>query len=345
MADILFIGAGMMASALTIPAAENGNTVHLAGTPLDDGIIDELKKTGYHKTLKRQLPNGIDFCYTADIPALIGNADLILSGVSSFGVEWFKDEILPLIPETTPVLAVTKGMRLTEDGKFISYPEYYERSTEKKISFNAIGGPCTSYELADHDFSAVTFCGRDMEKLRTFKKYFSTDYYRVSLSTDVRGVECAVALKNAYALAVSLAIGMSYKREGREFEHYNSQAALFGQAIKEMTGLLALFGGDASNIMLGAGDLYVTIFGGRTRKLGTLLGTGMPFAEAMDALSGITLESVVIAGRTAEALRRFAARGEARMEDYPLLCHVEELITEKSLVNVPWNKFETEFCL
>ena len=72
-------------------------------------------------------------------------------------------------------------------------------------------------------------------------------------------------------LAVSLAIGMSYKREGREFEHYNSQAALFGQAIREMTGLLSLFGGDASNLMLGAGDLYVTIFGGRTRKLGTLL--------------------------------------------------------------------------
>ena len=60
-------------------------------------------------------------------------------------------------------------------------------------------------------------------------------------------------------------------------------------------------------------------------------------------LSGITLESVVIAGRTAEALRRFAAAGKARIEDYPLLCHVEELITGKSLVNVPWEKFESEF--
>ena len=342
MADILFIGAGMMASALTIPASENGNTVHLAGTPLDDKIIEEIRKTGYHKTLKRQLPQDIDACFTDGIAERIGKADLILCGVSSFGVEWFKNEIIPLIPERTPVLAVTKGMMHDGDG-FISYPEYYEKSTVKKISFNAIGGPCTSYELADHDHSAVTFCGRNIEMLRTLKSYFETEYYHVSLSTDIRGVECAVALKNAYALAVSLAIGMSYKREGREFEHYNSQAALFGQAIREMTGLLNLFGGDASNIMLGAGDLYVTIFGGRTRKLGTLLGTGMPFNEAMDALSGITLESVVIAGRTAEALRRFAAAGKARIEDYPLLCHVEELITGKSLVNVPWEKFESEF--
>lgn len=342
MADILFIGAGMMASALTIPAAENGNTVHLAGTPLDDEIIDEAARTGYHKTLKRTLPAGIDYCHTDEISARIKKADLILCGVSSFGVEWFKSEILLLIPETTPVLAVTKGMMHDGDG-FISYPEYYETSTDKKISFNGIGGPCTSYELADHDNSAVTFCGRNIDTLRKLKSYFETEYYHVSLSTDVRGVECAVALKNAYALAVSLAIGMSYKREGREFEHYNSQAALFGQAIREMTGLLSLFGGDASNIMLGAGDLYVTIFGGRTRKLGTLLGTGMPFAEAMEKLSGITLESVVIAARTAEALRRAAAQGKARIEDYPLLCHVEELITGKSLVNVPWDKFETEF--
>ncbi len=342
MANILFIGAGMMASALTIPAAENRNAVCLAGSPLDAEIIAEIERTRYHKTLKRNLPAAIETCRADGIAARIGKADLILSGVSSFGVEWFKSEILPLIPETTPVLAVTKGM-MQDGNEFISYPEYYERSTPKKISFNAIGGPCTSYELADHDVSTVTFCGRDIETLRTLKSYFQTEYYRISLSTDVRGVECAVALKNAYALAVSLAVGMSYKREGREVEHYNSQAALFGQAIREMTGLLALFGGDTCNIMLGAGDLYVTIFGGRTRKLGTLLGTGMPFDEAIDALSGITLESVVIARRTAEALRRFVAAGKARIEDYPLLCHVEELITGKSLVNVPWEKFESEF--
>ena len=32
---------------------------------------------------------------------------------------------------------------------------------------------------------------------------FQRDYYHISLSTDVTGVECAVALKNAYALGVT----------------------------------------------------------------------------------------------------------------------------------------------
>ena len=38
------------------------------------------------------------------------------------------------------------------------------------------------------------------------------DYYHISLSTDVVGVECAVAMKNAYALGVSLAVGLAEKR-------------------------------------------------------------------------------------------------------------------------------------
>ena len=80
--------------------------------------------------------------------------------------------------------------------------------------------------------------------------------------------------------------------------HYNSQAALFGQSVREMRKLLALVGGGDDNIVYGAGDLYVTVFGGRTRLIGTLLGRGMSFPEAMEELDGITLESIVIATRT-----------------------------------------------
>ena len=148
---------------------------------------------------------------------------------------------------------------------------------------------------------------------------------------------------NAVFEAVSLAIGMSYKREGREVEHYNSQAALFGQSVTEMLRLLELCGGHPSNVRLLSGDLYVTVFGGRTRKIGTLLGTGMSFAEAMEKLSGVTLESIVIATRTAEAIRTLIAAGRVRAEEFPLLLHVDELINQGKKLAVPWKAFETEF--
>lgn len=342
MADILFVGAGMMASALSIPAFENGNKICIAGTPLDDKIINGCIENGYHITLKRNLPNGIEYIHSDKISERISTPDVIVCGVSSFGLDWFCENIIPIIPEHIPVISVTKGMLSIGNGKLISYPEYMKSVTDKHISFNAIGGPCTSYELADKDDSCVTFCGEDMEILRYLKSLFETDYYHVSLSTDIRGVECAVAMKNAYALAVSLTVGLSYKREGREIQHYNSQAAAFGQSVKEMAKLLELCGGDASNISLGAGDLYVTVFGGRTRKIGTLLGLGDSFEVALNKLSGITLESIVISKRTSKAVKELIALGKAKREDFPMLLHIDEIF-EGAKVNIPWHKFETEY--
>ncbi|MDO4288036.1 MAG: glycerol-3-phosphate dehydrogenase [Eubacterium sp.] len=344
MSIVTFIGSGQMASALTFPVKENGHEVRLVGSPLDHEIIDELRKSRFHINLKRTLPEGLKYYQIEEVEEALKGTDVVLCGVSSFGVDWFAENILPIIPEDVPMIAVTKGMIDQPDGSMITYPAYWESKLPagKKLSINAIGGPCTSYELADHDDSAVAFCGRDIETLRYLKSIFTAPYYHVSLSTDVVGVECAVALKNAYALGVSLAVGIAEAREGIGVQHYNSQAALFGQSVKEMKQLLELVGGGEENIIYGAGDLYVTIFGGRTRKIGTLLGRGMAFDDAMKELAGVTLESIVIATRTANAVRRLAENGKVDLADFPLLMHVDALINKGESVNIPWKAFETE---
>lgn len=345
---ITVIGCGMMGSAITWPAAENGCRIRLVGSPLDGAIIAHAKKTGEHLTLKRPFPEGgknYEYYTVDEFDRAVPGTDLFICGVSSFGLDWFIGEIIPRLPDGIPVLSITKGMLHTGGGAMISYPEKMEETAAKlgkKIDFCAVGGPCTSYELADRDPSCVTFCGRKPELLKAIRALFESDYYFVSLSTDVRGVECAVALKNAYALGISLAIGMSYRREGREFEHYNSQAALFGQAVKEMRRLLAFCEGGEDNITLGAGDLYVTVFGGRTRKLGILLGEGKSFEEAKKILAGVTLESTVIAARTAEAVCALEEAGMADPSDFPMLHHIGRLLAGETGIDVPWTAFESE---
>lgn len=84
------------------------------------------------------------------------------------------------------------------------------------------------------------------------------------------------------------------------------------------------------------------MFGGRTRLIGTLLGKGLCFEEAMRELEGVTLESIVIATRTAKAVRALIARGEADARDYPLLLHVDEIINRGAAVEIPWTKFEVD---
>ncbi|MEA5003613.1 MAG: glycerol-3-phosphate dehydrogenase [Christensenella sp.] len=343
MSIITVVGAGMMGTAISFPASDNGNEIRLVGTPLDRHIIEHARKTDEHLTLKRKIPDGFSYFQIEQLDEALKDADLLVSGVSSFGVDWFLEEILSVIPETLPVLMVTKGMQDTEDGGLIPYPLLYAQKLDRKLSLYAVGGPCTSYELTDHDPTQVCFCGGDMETLRKIKSMFETDYYHVSLSTDIVGVECAVAMKNAYALAVTLAVGLSQRTEGVDGkQHYNSQAALFGQSIREMRKLLALVGGGDDNLVYGAGDLYVTIFGGRTRYIGTLLGRGLSFEEAMAELEGVTLESIVIATRTARAVRVLIERGKVRSEDFPLLLHVDDIINHKKAVDIPWSSFEVE---
>lgn len=344
MSVITIVGAGMMGSAIGIPAAHNGNEVRLVGTPLDREIIDHARATGEHLTMKRRLPESYKYYQFEQMQEALEDADLMVGGVSSFGVDWFCENVLKVVDPELPILTVTKGMQDDEEGNLHVYPEIFEaKSGSRGLKLNAVGGPCTSYELADLDYTEVTFCGKDMELLRKIRAMFETDYYHVSISNDVIGVEAAVAMKNAYALGVTLAVGLAEKRDGKIGAlHFNSQAALFGQSAKEMKKLLSWMGAREESLMLGIGDLYVTVYGGRTRKIGTLLGRGLTFDEAMAELQGVTLESIVIATLSARAVQKKIAAGELDAKDFPLLQHIYEIIVEKKPVNVPWNKFEIE---
>lgn len=344
MAKITIIGAGMMGSALAFPALENGHEVRLVGSPLDDGIIDAVMRDGKHPKLPLPFPRPVSAYYSSDISRAAADADMVIGGVSSFGVEWFGREVLPKLPRDIPVLSVTKGLVDMPDGKLLTYPDIWQQMLDEaghSVRLCAIGGPCTSYELVQGDHTEVIFCGKDTETLRYLRGLMATEHYHVSLSTDVCGIESAVALKNGYALAVALTIGLNQRRFGIESDlHFNSQAAVFGQAICEMELLLRHQGaGDIKNLAVGAGDLYVTVYGGRTRQIGILLGRGLDIDCARAELSGVTLESLVVAERVARAVRICAARGEIDAAKLPLLMHVDDIITEKITVDIPWDGF------
>ena len=93
---------------------------------------------------------------------------------------------------------------------------------------------------------------------------------------------------------------------------------------------------------IGFGDLYVTVYGGRTRKIGILLGKGLTFKEATDVLAGVTLESIVVAERVARAVRVKAEKGDADLANFPLLLHVDDVIRNGKDASLPWDKFTFE---
>ena len=344
MAIITIVGSGMMGSALAFPARENGHQVRLVGTHLDREIIDTCRATGRHPKFTRDFPTGVQYYQIEEMEDALQGADLVIGGVSSFGVEWFGDYVLPRIADGTKVLTVTKGLMDMPDGRLLPYPCLWQEKIDqmgKQLHLTAVGGPCTSYELVAHDQTEVAFCGRNMDVLRQIKALMQTDYYHISLSTDIMGIESAVALKNGYALGIALTIGLNQKAFGLDSElHFNSQAAVFGQAAKEMFYLLQLQGvEDMNNLWVGVGDLYVTVYGGRTRLVGILLGRGLNIDQAREELSGVTLESLVVAVRVARAMQIRAKNGSADLNKLPLLMHVDDILSRKAPVNIPWENF------
>ncbi len=343
---IAIIGAGMMGTALCWPLVDNGHAVHLVGTPLDREIITSIQTNGLHPKLERRLPDGITAYQDHELAAALEDAALVVSGVSSFGVHWFAETVGPHLRPNVPVIAVTKGLEDAPNGDLTILPEATNQrlpdNLKGHLSLNAIAGPCIAHELAARRQTCVVFCGQEQATLAFLKEIFTTDYYHAWTSLDMVGVEVCAALKNAYAMGVGLAVGMMEAAGPDGLANmYNPQAALFAQGCLEIQRMVALLGGRPENAysLPAPGDLYVTVFGGRTVRLGKLLGKGLSFAEARKIMVGETLESVEIITRVGRALPKLEARGLADPGDFPLMKHLDQIINHGAKVNIPWEAF------
>lgn len=346
MAIVTIVGAGMMGTALCWPLSDNRHTVRLVGTPLDHEWIDSMRGSGVHPKLQRRIPDGVQPFFTEQLPEALRDADLVVNGVSSFGTDWFAQQIGPLLWANLPVIAVTKGLQVLPDGDVQALPEYINgllpAQLKDRVPLNAIAGPCIAHELAARRQTAVVFCGKNPTVLEQLKDIFATPYYHIWTSPDVKEVEICAALKNGYALAVGIIIGMADVAGTDGLANmYNPQAAIFAQSTLEMRQLIRALGGNEKHVawLPGAGDLYVTVYGGRTRRLGQLLGQGHSTAEALEIMSDVTLESVEIIARTAAALDLLAERGRVDPRDFPLLRFLNGVLHQGQPVDVPWGSF------
>lgn len=66
----------------------------------------------------------------------------------------------------------------------------------------------------------------------------------------------------------------------------------------------------------------------------------MSIQEAQKELAGVTLESLVIATRTALAVRKLIADGKAEESDFPLMLFMDDIINRNQSRDIPWNSFE-----
>jgi glycerol-3-phosphate dehydrogenase (NAD(P)+) len=347
MAIVTVLGAGMMGTALCTPLADAGHEVRLVGTHLDAAIVAALQAERRHPKLGLELPAAVTPYALEALPAALAGADFVGVGVSSAGVRWAAETLGPHLRPGTPILAVTKGLDESPPGSLRVLPEVFHEALpaalQPTIAPAAIGGPCIAGEIARRVPTAVVFAGRDRGALARLAAACATPYYHVRISTDVVGVEVCAALKNAYAMAVGIGAGLHERGGGPAgpVAHHNWEAAVFAQACLEMDRLVRALGGDPAQVphLAGAGDLIVTTSGGRSSRLGRLLGLGLSMAEARSRMPGDTLESADTVAVVGAALPRLAARGRLPAGALPLMEHLYDVIVRGRPIAMPFDRF------
>lgn len=347
MSKIVILGAGIMATAMTSMMADNGHEVALVGTHLDREVIDSIKNTRVHPRLELKVPDCVTPYQLEDTPKAFADADIVVSGVNSFGVHWVGQQFKNLLHPGQHVLCVTKGMEADEQGNLRILPEVVKAEVGEElasqVTWSAVVGPAIAGEVAVRHETCVVFASENAEARELLAKAFRTPYYHVWTSSDLLGCEVGAATKNVYAFAAGLGQGlMDVDPDPTKYGRINYGAALFAQGATEMHRFFEILGGAPETVygLPGVGDMYVTSMGGRNVKAGRLVGAGVTFSEIRnDRMKGVTLEGVAAISVIGKALKPLTERGIVKPEEFPLLRHLYEIVEEDKPLNMPWEKF------
>ena len=215
---------------------------------------------------------------SGDIDEVVSNADIIIMAAPSAYLKDFLEGMTAPLKDKFIVSAI-KGIIPGDYKTAVEYIHDRYGLTYKQIGI--ISGPSHAEEVSRRKLSYLTIVCTDSENSAIIGNKISTDYIKLSYSTDLYGVEYAAILKNIYALSVGLAVGLGYGD--------NFLAVLISNCAKEMTRFLSESYPDARDTMNSAylGDLLVTCYSSysRNRRLGLLIGRGHTVKSALNEMT------------------------------------------------------------
>ena len=214
-----------------------------------------------------------------DLNEVVRNAEILVLATPSAYLKTFLEPLTEPLDDKFIVSAI-KGI---VPGDYQTVAEYIH--DRYNLSYKQIGlfsGPSHAEEVSRGKLSYLTVACTDPENARLIGSKFATDYIRLSYSTDLYGIEYGAILKNIYALAVGIAVGLGYGD--------NFLAVLIANCAGEMTRFLEeSYPAEGRNTQVSAylGDLLVTCYSvySRNRRLGLLIGHGCTVKSALNEMT------------------------------------------------------------
>lgn len=276
-------------------------------------VADELATRHTNRTYLPEIDLPDSLRATADAPAALAGADVVVLAVPSVGLGeqlevWGAD-----IPADATLVSLLKGVDV-ESRRFGSQiiVEHLDCDPDRVV---VVSGPNLAAECALRLPAASVAAGSDPERVARVQRAVMAPYFRVYTNEDRPGVEVGGAVKNVIAIAAGMAHGMGFGG--------NTMAAVITRGLAEMTRLGVALGGQPLTFsgLAGVGDLVVTCTSDRSRNrtVGERLGRGEQLTEVLASMNMIA-EGV----RSSRALLSLAERHGVEMpitEGVVAACH------------------------
>ena len=345
MKKIVIIGAGSMGTAFAYPCYDNKFEVNIVGTHLENNFIDELNKNHFHLGLNQEVIKSIKFFKHDSINDVFENKpDLVVIGVNSKGINWISEELNKVSKnkELPNLLMLTKGLSINGKKYELLVNKLKRLLLEKgikNINLSAVGGPCLASGLANRVHSSVVIANKNLDTAKSLSKMLSTDYYHISSSSDVVGVEVCAAIKNIFSMIIGAAPGLN-KIKNKDNLFLNTSAALVKQSIYEMEVFTEFLKGKKETVkgLAGLGDLYVSAAGGRNSKMGSFIGEGIIYSEAKKTkMPNVTIEGAELIFEIGKKVKE-----DFNEKKLPLMISLIDAILEDKILKINWENFNND---
>lgn len=272
------VGYGSWATAIVKTLTTNGRCVrwHVRNAQ----IAESLRSSGHNcKYLPYVEIDRSLIAVSDDLDSVVAGAGTVILAAPSAFLEEYLAPLTASLDGKTVVSAV-KGII---PGDYLTVSEYMHRHYGVEPGRMCIvTGPSHAEEVGIGRLSYLTVACPDRERAHEVGELIATDHVRCSYSSDVLGVEYAAILKNVYAIAVGMAVGLGYGD--------NFLAVLIANCAREMTSYLDCRLPDGGRNTASAaylGDLLVTCYSplSRNRRLGNLIGRGCSVKSALNEMT------------------------------------------------------------
>jgi len=282
MSRIGILGAGAWGTALAISLARRGgHTIVLWSHSAE--LADQLMESGENVPYLPGFTLPVDILVTADLPAAIFEADLVVCATPSQHLRAVLGHIAPLLTRGQIVVSATKGL---EEPSLLRMSQVIASLTGNPCG--VLSGPSFAAEVAAGIPTAMVAAAAAPSVALTVQREFGSPALRLYTNEDVAGVELGGALKNVIAVAAGVVHGLNLG--------HNAGAALVTRGIAEITRLAVACGGRRQTLagLSGLGDLVLTCTGSlsRNRLVGIELGRGRQLPEILKGLNGKVAEGV-----------------------------------------------------